>query len=121
MRADVVIAGGGVVGSSIAYQLKRADPGLRVVVVERDSTYARASSALAMGGVRQQFATAPNIALARWSAAFYERFDRLMGAGGHCSQAWFRRRGYLFLVDHAAASEMEARFALQCSLGAAVE
>jgi glycine/D-amino acid oxidase-like deaminating enzyme len=121
MRADVVIVGGGVVGSSVAYQLRRADPTLRVVVVERDPTYARASSNLAMGGVRQQFASAPNVRLARWSAEFYARFDRLMSEGGHCSQAWFRRRGYLFLVDHAAAAAMEERLALQRSLGAAVE
>ena len=121
MNADVVVVGGGVVGSSVAYQLKRADPSLRVVVVERDPTYARASSNLAMGGVRQQFASAPNVCLARWSAAFYERFDRLMSEGGHCSQAWFRRRGYLFLVDHASAAAFEARLELQHALGAAVE
>lgn len=121
MRADVVVVGGGVVGSSVAYHLRRADPTLRVVVIERDPTYARASSNLAMGGVRQQFASAPNVALARWSAEFYARFDRLMTDDAHCSQAWFRRRGYLFLVDHASAAAMDERFALQRSLGAAVE
>lgn len=121
MNADVVVVGGGVVGSSVAYHLRRDDPGLRVLVVERDPTYARASSNLAMGGVRQQFACAPNVALARWSAEFYARFDRLMSVGEHCAQAWFRRRGYLFLVDHAAAAEMDARVELQRTLGAAVE
>ncbi|MFL5581634.1 MAG: NAD(P)/FAD-dependent oxidoreductase [Gemmatimonadaceae bacterium] len=121
MNADVVVVGGGVVGSSVAYQLKRAEPGLRVVVVERDPSYAGASSNLAMGGVRQQFATATNIQLARWSAAFYARFDQLMSEGGHCSQAWFRRRGYLFLVDHASAATFDERLELQRALGAAVE
>ncbi|MBL0899143.1 MAG: FAD-dependent oxidoreductase, partial [Reyranella sp.] len=45
-EADVVIVGGGVMGSSIAYHL-RSDPNFtgRVVVVERDPSYARASSA----------------------------------------------------------------------------
>ncbi len=38
-ETDVVIIGGGVMGSSIAYHLKRdAEAGLNVVVVERDST-----------------------------------------------------------------------------------
>ncbi|SVA12640.1 uncharacterized protein METZ01_LOCUS65494, partial [marine metagenome] len=61
MDADVIIIGGGVVGSSIAYHLLIDGFTGRVVVVERDPTYARASSNLAMGGIRQQFSSALNI------------------------------------------------------------
>ena len=53
--ADVVIIGGGVVGSAAAWRLRLDGFTGRVVVVERDRTYARASSFLAMGGIRQQF------------------------------------------------------------------
>ena len=44
MVADVIIIGGGVVGSSIAYHLLEDGFSGRVVVIERDPTYARASS-----------------------------------------------------------------------------
>ena len=42
----IVIIGGGVIGSAIAYFLTLQQPGCNVVVVERDPSYARASSAL---------------------------------------------------------------------------
>ena len=56
---QIVIVGGGVIGSSIAYHLIRDGHPGPVVVVERDATYARASSFLAMGGIRQQFTRPP--------------------------------------------------------------
>ena len=59
----IVIIGGGVIGSAIAYFLTLQQPGCEVVVVERDPTYARASSALSASSIRQQFSTAINIAL----------------------------------------------------------
>ena len=41
---DVLIVGGGVMGAALAYQLTRLDPTVRVLVIERDPTYAEASS-----------------------------------------------------------------------------
>ncbi len=53
---NVIVIGGGAMGSSIAYHLK-SDPNFTgsVAVVERDPTYARASSALSASSIRQQF------------------------------------------------------------------
>ena len=59
--ADVVIVGGGVIGSSVAYHLVAMEPGIRVVVVERDRTYAHASTTLSVGGVRAQFSLPENV------------------------------------------------------------
>jgi L-2-hydroxyglutarate oxidase LhgO len=42
----VVVIGGGVMGSALAYWLTRLEPGRAVTVVERDPTYEHASSAL---------------------------------------------------------------------------
>ena len=59
---DVVVIGGGVIGSSVAYHLS-ANPDFngRIAVVERDSTYAASSSSLSTSAIPQQFATQPNI------------------------------------------------------------
>jgi FAD-dependent oxidoreductase domain-containing protein 1 len=119
--ADAVIVGGGVMGSSTGYHLKQDGFAGRVVIVERDDTYARASSNLAMGGIRQQFGSTVNIRLAQYSIAFYREFDRIMSVGGHVARAWFRQRGYLFLVDAASASAFERRHAILAARGAHVK
>lgn len=116
----VVVAGGGVIGSSIAWHLVRDGHRGPVVVVERDATYARASSFLAMGGIRQQFSSAVNIRLAQYGTRFYAAFDRAMRVPGHAPRADFRQRGYLFLVDEAAADRFAARLERQRRLGARV-
>jgi glycine/D-amino acid oxidase-like deaminating enzyme len=54
LKPQVVVVGGGVIGSSVAYFLRAADPAVEVVVIERDPTYARASSALSAASIRQQ-------------------------------------------------------------------
>ena len=117
----IVIVGGGVMGSSIAWHLRTGGAEVDVTVVERDPTYRRASSFLAMGGVRQQFSSAANIRLAQHSVRFYRQFDETMGAPGTRPRAWFRQRGYLFLVNDAMVDRFERRYATQRSLGANVE
>ncbi|HEY2025677.1 MAG TPA: FAD-dependent oxidoreductase, partial [Gemmatimonadaceae bacterium] len=117
----VVVVGGGVIGSSIALELRQRLRGAEVMVVERDPTYARASSRLATGGVRQQYGSALNVAMARYGIAFYRRFDQLTAACGERSRAWFRQRGYLFLADEANADRLEQRYRSQRAAGASVE
>jgi FAD-dependent oxidoreductase domain-containing protein 1 len=120
-QADAVIIGGGVMGSSIAFHLIEDGFRGRIIVIERDSTYARASSRLAMGGIRQQFATAVNIQLVQHSIPFWRDFDRRMSVRGHVPRANFRPRGYLFLVARDQADAFERRLKLQIELGARVE
>ena len=117
----IVIVGGGVVGSSIAYHLRLDGYEGRVIVVERDPTYTRASSFLAMGGIRQQFSSAVNVQLAQYSTQFYAAFDDTMRVPGHTPHVNFRQRGYLFLVDDTSADRFEARVSRQRQLGASVE
>jgi FAD-dependent oxidoreductase domain-containing protein 1 len=76
---DVLIAGGGAIGSAIAYFLSH-QPAFSgsLVVVEPDPTYAFAASARSASSIRQQFSTPLNIAL----SAFGMEFLRAQGACG---------------------------------------
>ncbi len=111
--ADVVIIGGGVTGSSIAFTLVADGFTGKIVVVEKDPTYEHASSSLATGGVRQQFGTLINIQLSRYSVGFYERFDELMAVDGEKANAEFQQVGYLFLGSERNWPVLQKRVGLQ--------
>ena len=119
-RADVVIIGGGVVGSSVGWHLREHGFTGRIVVVERDRSYFRASSFLAMGGIRQQFCTAVTVQMVQHSVAFWKKFDQRMGTPRARPRAWFRQRGYLFLADAATAPALMRRYELERRAGARV-
>jgi glycine/D-amino acid oxidase-like deaminating enzyme len=70
VSSKVVIVGGGVIGSSIAYFLRLADPSVSVTVIERDPTYARSSSALSAASIRQQFSTPLSIQMSLFGIEF---------------------------------------------------
>jgi sarcosine oxidase, subunit beta len=84
---DVVIVGGGAMGTSVAWHLRELGVD-DVVLVERDSLAAGSTSRSA-GGIRAQFSDELNIRIALRSMAEFERMDGID----------FRRYGYLFLLD----------------------
>src|SRR5437899_5029917 len=88
--ADVVIIGGGIVGSSIAYHLTAAGCH-NVLVIERESAQGKGSTGKSMGGVRAQFSTPVNIQMSLYSIPFYASFDERLGYP--CD---YRPQGYLF-------------------------
>jgi glycine/D-amino acid oxidase-like deaminating enzyme len=90
--ADVIIIGGGIVGSSIAWHLTHA--GCKsVLVIERESSQGKGSTGKSMGGVRAQFSTPVNIQMSLYSIPFYAKFEEVVG-----HPADYRPQGYLFLA-----------------------
>ena len=118
-HADVVVIGGGGIGSSVAYQLTaRPDFKGSVVVVERDPTYATASTALSAGGVRQQFSTPENIRLSLYGAHFIRDIGRLLEVEGDKPNINFIEGGYLFLASPSGVPVLEANHTVQKAEGA---
>ena len=118
---DVLVIGGGAVGSSIAYFLRtRANPA-RVTVIERDPTYALASTPRASGGVRRLFSGPENIALSNFSIPFYARFREDMAVGGEPADINWRNGGYLFIVPELGQRTLEKNAEVQQRHGVRVE
>ncbi len=118
---DVVIIGGGIIGSSIAYHLANDGFPGQIAVFEKDPTYEFSSTTLSAGGVREQFSTEVNIRISQYSIDFYEKFDEVMAVNGEKAHADFRQRGYLFLGNEKNWPLIKSHFQLQKSLGAKVE
>lgn len=96
---DVVLAGGGVMGCAIATYLLRANPRLRVAIVERDPTYARASTPLSDGNTRIQFNIKENILMSKYALEVLQTFAEDMTVDGDAPDVAFRRQGNLFLAN----------------------
>ena len=104
--ARIVVAGAGAIGASIAYHIALA--GADEVVLCDRAQVASGSTGKAMGGIRQQFSTAPEVRLAQASVRFFEQ----LGA------PFFEQVGYVFLAtSKEGLAELEERRALQEGLG----
>jgi sarcosine oxidase subunit beta len=109
--ADVVVIGGGAVGTSVAYHLTELGVA-SVLLLERDAL-ASGSTSKSAGGIRTQFADEVNIRIALRSLCEFQAFEERFGI-----DVAFRQSGYLFLLDQDADVErFDAALALQASLG----
>lgn len=120
-RADVVIVGGGVMGSAIAWSLV-TDPGFggSVVVVERDPSYRRASSALSASSIRQQFTTPENIRMSQFGLEVLRHIGEWLRVDDEIPDVGFIERGYLYLVPEAHLAAFRAAHEIQRAEGADV-
>jgi sarcosine oxidase, subunit beta len=110
--ADVVIIGGGIVGSSIAYQLTAAGC-TNVLILERETAQGKGSTGKSMGGVRAQFATSVNVQMSLYSIPFYAAFDDTLG-----HPSGYKSQGYLFVATRQSHLDyLRANFDRQKSLG----
>ncbi len=116
---DVVIVGGAVTGSAVAYFL--AGPlGFKgsVLVVERDPTYETAATPRSAGGIRQQFSTPENIAMSIFGAGFVKSIGEHLSVAGETAEIPFVENGYLFLASAAGRAVLAENHATQTGFGA---
>ncbi len=118
---DVIIIGGGIMGSATAYYLMKMDDSLKVAVVERDPSYARASTTLSMSNVRIQFSLKENIQISQYTFQVLENFEAEMTVEDRRPKIYFHREGNLFLVAQENKEAAEQAFALQKELGCRIE
>jgi sarcosine oxidase subunit beta len=108
--AEVVVVGGGVIGTSVAFHL--AETGVDVCLLEREQL-AGGSTSRAAGGIRAQFSDPLNSAIGLRSIEAFTHFDERPGAEIDLHQV-----GYLFLLDDREdVASFEASVALQNELG----
>lgn len=118
---DVIIVGGGIMGSAAAYYLISGDNTLNIAVIERDPTYAQASTTLSMANIRIQFSLKENILISQYAGEIFEKFDHDMAVEGLTPGIDFKREGNLFLVHHQDRPSAQNALALQKKLGCRVE
>jgi FAD-dependent oxidoreductase domain-containing protein 1 len=118
---DVVIVGGGVIGSAVAYFL--AGPMSfkgSIAVIEKDSTYETAATPRSAGGIRQQFSTPENVRMSQFGAAFIKTIGEHLSVEGEIADLPFTEWGYLFLATESGLETLRTNHTTQTSLGAKV-
>jgi len=109
-RMRVCIIGGAAIGSACALFLKQlGGPQADVLVVERDPSYARASSALSASSIRQQFSNEVNVRMSQFGLEWVRALD-----------VGFVESGYLFLASDAGVPVLQHNHAVQRRCGAPV-
>lgn len=120
MGDQIVVIGGGVMGSALAYWLTRLEPKAAVTVVERDPTYARASSALSAASIRQQFSTPINVRISQASIAFLRNAPEELRIDDERVDLSLREHGYLYLAGPAGAAHLRSIHSVHKACGADV-
>jgi sarcosine oxidase subunit beta len=113
--ADAVIIGGGVMGTSIAFQLARRGFG-KVVLLERD-TIASGTSGKSSALIRMHYSNESTIRMAWRSLEIFENFEEITGGG----QADFRQPGYLVFANEELEEGVRKNIALARTLGVDTE
>ena len=98
-RYDVVIIGGAIMGSSTAWFLtENPDFDGTILVVERDPTYATASTTHTNSCIRQQFSTDINVRVSQFGAEFIKGFHERIGLED-APHLGIQSYGYMYLAD----------------------
>lgn len=117
---DIILIGGAMYGSSIAWWLSR-DPGFdgSILVVERDFSFECASTSHTNSCIRQQFSNPTNIQVSQFGAEFINNFQSYFDHDPRVPKIHIQSFGYMYLANSAAGAEsLRHSQALQAQMGA---
>ncbi len=113
---DVIIIGGGIIGSSIAYfTADQTDSACSILVIEKDPGYSLCSTTLSAGGIRQQFSTVENIKMSQFGGKFIKSVKQHLSVKSFVPDLCFEEAGYLFLSGKKGFTQLEKNYKLQKS------
>jgi sarcosine oxidase len=112
---DIVIVGGGVVGSASAYYLRKHGFSGAIAMVEKDTTWQWGCTARSAGGLRQQFSTPENIALSTFGIRLVKNLKQEFGPD---ADVGFKEHGYLICASEEGLPVLEENHAIQIANGA---
>ncbi len=120
---DVVIVGGAMYGSSVAWFLAdNPDFDGSILVVERDPTYEFTSTSHTNSCMRQQFSNEINVRVSQFAAEFVKNFRAFMGDDPRVPELAIHSFGYMYLADNQAFAEvLKASQKVQAACGAATK
>ncbi|MDG4855407.1 MULTISPECIES: FAD-binding oxidoreductase [unclassified Mesorhizobium] len=115
MRYDIVIIGGAIVGSSVAYYLREEGFTGSIALIERDPQFSQAATTLSLASIRQQFSIPENIRLSQFTLQLFRQLKETFGADADIG---FREGGYLILAGEAGLPILKANHEAQIAEGA---
>ncbi len=120
---DVVIIGGAMYGSAVAWFLSdNPDFDGSVLVIERDPTYEKSATAHTNSCIRQQFSNPLNVKISQFGAEFIKGFKGFMGNDARVPDLSIQSYGYMYLADtDAFADQLRSAQQVQLDAGAATQ
>jgi glycine/D-amino acid oxidase-like deaminating enzyme len=116
-KHDLIIVGGGLMASSLAYNLLKDGFTGDIVLFEKDQQYGYSSTPRSEGGVRQTFSTEVNIKMSQYSYHIYKKFEEEMALDGGTVHIDFKEDGYFYLFNEETLPKFQEIMALQQRLG----
>ena len=122
--SDVVVIGGGIIGSAAAFFIA-SDPGFdgKVTVIEKDSSYKSSSTTLSAASIRQQFSTPENIKISQFGIEFLRNVKTHLALSDSSQteidlDIGLQEKGYLLLAGIEGESILRKNNATQGNLAA---
>ena len=93
-KRDLIVVGAGIIGLTSAYYVKKDNPDLSVLVLEKEATHSQGNTGRSAAGYRDLFSTEANFKLSHSSIEFYRHVQNNLGVNLEMKDV-----GYLFLMS----------------------